>query len=53
MLIRSFFGQSRHEVIGRWPLGAQPEPERFDLADLDSLPELPDQPDLFGPPRGC
>lgn len=51
VLIRSFFGQSRHEVIGRWPLGAQPEPERFDLVDLDNLPDLPEQPDLFGPSR--
>ena len=51
VLIRSFFGQSRHEVIGRWPLGVAPEPERFDLADLDNLPELPEQPDLFGPAR--
>ena len=49
VLIRSFFGQSRHEVIGRWPLGAQPEPERFDLADLDNLPGLPEEPDLFDP----
>ncbi len=40
VLIRSFFGQSRHEVIGRWPLGVAPEPERFDLIGLDNLPEL-------------
>ena len=51
VLIRSFFGQSRHEVIGRWPLGVEPAPERFDLADLANLPELPEQPDLFGPSR--
>jgi 2'-5' RNA ligase len=25
VLIRSFFGQSRHEVMGRWPLGAEDE----------------------------
>lgn len=49
VLIRSFFGQSRHEVIGRWPLVVEPEPERFSLADLDDLPELPEEPDLFGP----
>ena len=49
VLIRSFFGQSRHEVIGRWPLGVEPAPERFDLADLDNLPDLPEEPDLFGP----
>ena len=49
VLIRSFFGQSRLEVIGRWPLVVEPEPERFSLADLDDLPELPEEPDLFGP----
>ena len=49
VLIRSFFGQSRLEVIGRWPLVVEPEPERFSLADLDDLPELPGELDLFGP----
>lgn len=46
VLIRSFFGQSKHEVIGRWPLAIEPEPEMHDLlAEMASMPELPDLPD--------
>jgi 2'-5' RNA ligase len=40
VLMRSFFGQSRLEVIGRWPLRAAPAPERFDLSNLPDLAEL-------------
>ncbi len=43
VLIRSFFGQSRHEVIGCWPLQPEPVPEVIDLlAEMASLPESPD-----------
>jgi RNA 2',3'-cyclic 3'-phosphodiesterase len=43
VLIRSFFGQSKNEVIGRWPLAIAPEPEVHDLlAEMASMPELPD-----------
>jgi RNA 2',3'-cyclic 3'-phosphodiesterase len=43
-LIRSFFGESRYEVIGRWPLAAPPVPEPVDmLAEMASLPDLPDE----------
>lgn len=46
VLIRSFFGQSKHEVIGRWPLAIEPEPEMPDLlAEMASMPELPGLPD--------
>jgi RNA 2',3'-cyclic 3'-phosphodiesterase len=46
VLIRSFFGQSRHEVIGRWPLAIEPKPEMHDLlAEMASMPELPGLPD--------
>lgn len=46
VLIRSFFGQSRYEVIGRWPLAIQPEPEVHDLlAEMANMPELPELPD--------
>jgi RNA 2',3'-cyclic 3'-phosphodiesterase len=46
VLIRSFFGQSRHEVIGRWPLAIEPKPEMHDLlAEMASMPELPGRPD--------
>lgn len=46
VLIRSFFGQSRYEVIGRWPLAIKPEPETHDLlAEMADMPELPDLPD--------
>lgn len=48
LLLRSFFGQSRHEVIGCWPLAAEPEPEVTDmLAELANMPDLPDVPDLY------
>ena len=48
VLLRSFFGQSRHEVIGRWPLASEPEPEVMDmLAELANMPELPDLPDQY------
>jgi 2'-5' RNA ligase len=44
VLIRSFFGQSRHEVVQRWPLDepVSLEPEVFDLANLPDLEDLPD-----------
>jgi len=46
VLIRSFFGQSRFEVVGRWPLATPPEPEPVDmLAEMANLPDLPDLPD--------
>jgi len=46
VLIRSFFGQSRYAVIGRWPLAAPPEPEPVDmLAEMANLQDLPDLPD--------
>jgi RNA 2',3'-cyclic 3'-phosphodiesterase len=39
LLIRSFFGQSRHEVIGRWPLHSdQSEPVEFDWPVEFDLP---------------
>lgn len=42
VLIRSFFGQSKHEVIGRWPLAIEPEPGMHDLlAEMANMPELP------------
>lgn len=45
VLIRSFFGQSKYEVIGRWPLAIEPEPEMYDLlAELANMPELPQLP---------
>lgn len=45
LLLRSFFGQSRHEVIGRWPLAREPESEVIDmLAELANLPDLPELP---------
>ena len=48
VLFRSFFGQSRHEVIGCWPLAREPEPEVIDmLAELANMPELPDLPDAY------
>lgn len=43
VLIRSFFGQSRYEVIGRWPLTQAPEPVAYDmLEEMANMPELPD-----------
>lgn len=48
VLLRSFFGQSRHEVIGCWPLASEPQPELIDmLAELANMPELPDLPDQY------
>lgn len=48
LLLRSFFGHSQHEVIGRWPLASAPEPEPIDmLAELANLPDLPDLPDDY------
>lgn len=45
VLIRSFFGQSRYEVIGSWPLTAPPVSEPVDmLAEMANLPDLPDPP---------
>lgn len=48
VLIRSFFGQSRHEVIGRWPLSGKAEPVAYDMLDelarMDDLPDLDDEP---------
>lgn len=42
VLIRSFFGQCRYEVVGRWPLTLAPEPEPLDLlAEMANLPDLP------------
>ncbi|EIL97438.1 2'-5' RNA ligase [Rhodanobacter thiooxydans] len=53
VLIRSFFGQSKYEVVGRWPLVAAAAPEPLDLlaemaslADLADLAELPDWSDV-------
>ncbi len=46
VLIRSFFGQSRHEVVGRWPLDIKPEPEACDM--LDELANMSDLPDFTG-----
>ena len=43
VLLRSYFGQYRHEVIGCWPLAREPEPEVTDmLAELANLPDLPE-----------
>lgn len=43
VLMRSFFGQSIHEVIGCWPLQPPREPEVSDLLDeLANMPELPE-----------
>lgn len=44
VLIRSFFGQSRSEVIGRWPLTMQAGPEVYDL--LEEMARMRDLPDL-------
>jgi 2'-5' RNA ligase len=46
VLIRSFFGQASHEVIGRWPLASEPAPAAVDmLAELANMPDLPALPD--------
>jgi 2'-5' RNA ligase len=43
VLIRSFFGQSRHQVIGRWPLISESDTGTYDMLDeLASMGELPD-----------
>lgn len=43
VLIRSFFGQSRHHVIGRWPLVSEPEPAAYHMLDeLENMGDLPD-----------
>lgn len=46
VLIRSFFGESRLEAIGRWPLAGAPKTEVIDLMDelanMADLPALPD-----------
>lgn len=46
VLIRTFFGHARYEVVGRWPLAAVPQEPVVDLleemAHLPDLPELPD-----------
>lgn len=44
VLIRRFFGQSRQEVVERWPLESPiaKTPEFFDLSDLPDLAELPE-----------
>ena len=45
VLIRSFFGQSRHEVIGHWPLACDhPEPVEFEWPVDFDLPEEFDLP---------
>jgi 2'-5' RNA ligase len=42
VIVRSFFGHTRHEVIGRWPLLFQPEPEASNMLDeLANMGELP------------
>lgn len=47
VLIRSFFGQSRYEVVGEWPLAAPPEPEVHDFMDeMANLPDTFDVPDM-------
>lgn len=45
VLIRSFFGQSRNEVIGRWPLAQEPVPVAYDmLEEMANMPDLPADP---------
>jgi 2'-5' RNA ligase len=45
VLIRSFFGQSTHEVIGRWRLDAPTKPEVPDyLEEMEELQRLSDLP---------
>ncbi len=47
VLIRTFFGHSRQEVVGRWPLARAVEEPAIDLlcemSDLLDLPESPDE----------
>jgi 2'-5' RNA ligase len=48
VLIRSFFGESRFEVVGRWPLAEASEQPSVDLLDeLANMPDLPDLPDAY------
>lgn len=48
VLIRSFFGESRFEVIGRWPLSVPAQSESIDLLDeLANMPDLPELPDDY------
>lgn len=48
VLIRSFFGQSRHQVIGRWPLDGGAERQAYDMLDeLASMGDLPVDDDLI------
>jgi len=47
VLIRTFFGHSRHEVVGRWPLACVTKEPVVDL-----LQEMADIPDLSGLPDG-
>ncbi len=43
VLLRSFFGQSRHEIVGRWPLALPVVVEPVDmLEEMASMPPLPD-----------
>ena len=46
VLIRSFFGQASHEVVGRWPLTREATPVAVDmLSELEDMADFPDQPD--------
>ncbi len=46
VLIRTFFGHSRHEVVGRWPLISVPKEPAVDLLEeMANLPDFPDLPD--------
>lgn len=48
VLIRSFFGESRFEVVGRWQLAEALEKPSTDLLDeLANMPDLPDLPDAY------
>ncbi|WEN14211.1 2'-5' RNA ligase [Rhodanobacter sp. AS-Z3] len=47
-LIRSFFGESRFEVVASWPLASAPKPVVIDLMDeLANMPDLPELPDDY------
>lgn len=45
VLIRSFFGQSRHEVVQRWAL-EEPACRQSNVLDLSEFPDLNDLPDI-------
>lgn len=48
VLIRTFFGHSRHEVVGRWPLAQVPEQPVINmLEEMANLPDLPDPPEQW------